>query len=118
MTTFEKLISFLLLENRTVELNTIVGYLATTVTEQDDWSHLLKVIMLFDHKILDLSSTLLLEDKVKAYCLILNKCYSFINVVVPIQFLQEAPFDDSRVVGINNYIAFIDARKYCLNMYK
>jgi hypothetical protein len=118
MTAFDKLISFLLLDNRTVELNTVVGYLATLVVEPNNWFYLLKVVMLFDSKVLELSSTSLLEDKLKTYCLIFNNCYSFIDAVVPIQFLQEAPFDDSRVVSISNYTAFINARKHYLNNYK
>lgn len=115
----KRLISFLLLEPRTKEVEVVIGYIDSIKnTEFLEWPPLLELIINLDLSIVKLLSNNLVESKLKSYSFIFNNIYKFINDEYAISFLQSAPFNNQRVASIRDYNIYILARETNLNEYK
>ena len=57
-------------------------------------------------------------DLLKQYSIIFNNCYNFINEEKPISFIKEAAFNNVRVANIQDYTAYLVARRLLLNEYE
>lgn len=114
-----KLISFLLLEPRSKELEVVIGYLESIKDKEfKDWFSIISRIIGYDLAINHLLSKCLIEDKVKSYGYIFNNIYAFINEEYNLSFIQLAPFNNQRVASIKDYNTYILARETALNEYK
>lgn len=114
-----RLISFLLLEPRTREIEVVIGYITSIKnTEFLEWAPLLESIINLDLTIIKLLSNNLVESQLKNYSVVFNNIYNFINYEYAISFLQLAPFNNERVASIRDYNVYILARETKLNEYK
>lgn len=114
-----RLISFLLLEPRTREIEVVIGYITSIKNgEFLEWAPLLESIINLDLTIIKLLSNNLVESQLKNYSVVFNNIYNFINYEYAISFLQLAPFNNERVASIRDYNVYILARETKLNEYK
>lgn len=114
-----RLISFLLLEPRTREIEVVIGYITSIKnTEFLEWPPLLELIINLDLTIIKLLSNNLVDSQLKNYSVVFNNIYNFINEEYTISFLQLAPFNNERVASIKDYNIYILARETKLNEYK
>jgi hypothetical protein len=111
----KKLITYLTLQIRTPEINTVVGYLCNY-----DWLSIINELINFDLHLLDLIEQDLDKNinKLKVYNCIFNDCYFFINEEFNISFLKEAAFNNVRVNNIKDFNLYILARKTFLKEFK
>ena len=116
----KKLLSFLILEPRTNTLNCFIGYmnLLNTTEEKITWSHIIDYIISFDKATMDIFERDACTDLLKQYSIIFNNCYNFINEEKPISFIKEAAFNNVRVANIQDYTAYLVARRLLLNEYE
>jgi len=115
-----KLISFLLLDIRTRELEVVIGYLES-IKDKDykNWQAVINAVINFDRTINYLLSKDIVEDKIKAYGYIFNNLYSFMkDEDAPISFIELAPFINQRVANVKDYNTYTLARETRLNEYK
>jgi len=117
----KKLITYLTLQIRTPEINTVIGYLCNYNKEDNnDWLFIINELINFDLHLLDLIEQDLDKNinKLKVYSSILNDCYFFINEEFNISFLKEAAFNNVRVNSIKDFNLYILARKTFLKEFK
>lgn len=117
----KKLITYLTLQIRTPEINTIIGYLCNYNKEDNNnWLSIINELINFDLHILDIVEQDLDKNinKLKVYSCILNDCYFFINEEFNISFLKEAAFNNVRVNNIKDFNLYILARKTFLKEFK
>lgn len=116
----KKLISLLTLEVRNVCINSVIGYLNSIINEEGDWKYVTNKLIILDLKVLSLIK-LNLESKkevLKDYSKIFNNCYNFINQEFSISFINEAPFNNERVIAIKDFNNYILARQTYLEKFK
>jgi hypothetical protein len=116
----KKLISLLTLEVRNVCINSVIGYLNSIINEEGDWKYVTNKLIILDLKVLNLIK-LNLENKkevLKDYSKIFNNCYNFINQEFNISFINEAPFNNERVIAIKDFNNYILARQTYLEKFK
>jgi hypothetical protein len=115
-----KLLSFLTLQPRTNALNCFIGYvnLLNFVDEEITWDHVIDYIINIDKAVLDIFEKDINKDLLKQYGVIFNDCYNFINEEEPISFIKEAAFNNVRVANIQDYTAYLVARRLLLNEYE
>jgi hypothetical protein len=117
----KKLITFLTLEVRNNNVNTIIGYLNSVNDQKGDWQFVVTKLIQLDLAITELLQKELENDisteSLKTYGKTFNNCYSFINEELKLSFINEAPFNNTRVANIQDFNVYILARKTWLKDY-
>ncbi len=117
----KSLISFLILQPRTLENNVFIGYINSLNSNNkiySNWSDLLQDLISFDLSILDLIEKDLNTNKLIAYASILNKSYNFINDEFEFSFANTGAFNIERLASIKDYNKFMLARRTRINEYE